>query len=211
MKYLLVVASTLLLVFNVAHAEGLRRLKKDDGDEIVTVDENEAKQLDTLSLHDEYAPSFSPTAAASDVPSQVPTVAPSKGAVTTTSPFPSEPPSALPIIYETYSGKVASGKTFRIEIKFDYKPQQNAWHLFKGLGSSKKEIYAKDFGSLQSGGMHVTTFENMEAGEYTFVIADIKADGITGGKLAIYIKDDVLLWERDGAFGFLVENAFLIQ
>jgi len=111
-------------------------------------------------------------------------------------------------------GDAASGRIFRIEINFDEHFKKNAWHLFTGSGSNKKEIYAEDFGKLQRGGTHVTTFEDMTAGVYTFIIADIQVDGIASEGVAVYQLIDgeySLLWEESGNFGFLLENSFTIS
>lgn len=239
MKYFVPFVSLLILTLDAVHASGLRRMKKEDDIEKKSdpdINEEDAApkekapweedkvQWDELSLNDVYAPTSVPTPAPTDVPtqaqttetesdaplSQVPTPAPSEGVVPTTS-APTESPSALSVSYETFSGKEASGKSFRIQIDFDDTPEQNAWHLFKGLGSSKTEVYAQDFGTIQIGGRHVTTFEKMETGGYTFVIADMHANGIEQGKIAIYDGEDTLLWESGGDFGFIIEKPFLIQ
>jgi len=60
-------------------------------------------------------------------------------------------------------------------------------------------------------GKVVTTFDYMEPGDYTFIIADIMSEGIgPDGKISAFVGD-TLLWEVDGDFGFLVEKPFLIQ
>ena len=238
MKYFVSFVALLMLTLDGVHAGGLRRLKKEDDNNMknnpdITEEDAVPKEEgpweeyeDNLSLKDEYVPTIMPTIAPTDVPTQAqtaetvsdtpsqnPILAPSEGVVPTTSTPTEAPPAlpALPISYETFSGKEASGKSFRIQIDFDNSPEQNAWHLFKGLGSSKKEIYAQDFGTIQVGGRHVTTFEKMETGGYTFIIADMHADGIGQGKIAIYDGEDVLLWESGGDFGFIIEKPFLIQ
>lgn len=223
MEYFLPLASILLLLTDAAHAAGLRRLKNDPKDETVQWEnghwKDEAAPSESLNLNDRFdSASTSPSTPDSDTPSQVPTMAPSKIEGATISQAPSVPlapsasPSKLPVTYETYSGSEMTGKSFRIEITFDNNPQQNGWHVFKGIGSSKSEIFAKDFGTIQSRGKIITTFEDIEAGAYTFVIADINADGIDEGKVSLYVgDDDILLWERDGDFGFLIEKAFIIE
>ena len=244
MKFLLPFFCLLLFSKDGVHATGLRHLKKEVDDKKTDADvsevntatnlegnapdekgpwEEEKIQWNNLSLDDVYAPSSTPTAAqtdlptnaqtfetASDLPSQVPTLAPSEDRAMITL-APTEAPSTLSISYETFSGGEPSGKSFRIQIDFDDTPHQNAWHLFQGLGPSKKEIYAKDFGTIQSGGRQITTFEDMTTGNYTFLIADINADGIGQGKISIYDGNDTQLWESEGDFGFLIEKPFLIH
>lgn len=231
----------LLKSWDGIHAAGLRQLKKETDDkkggndvneENATVEwegvapdkwEEETVQWGNLSLDDMYAPSATPTIAPTDIPTQAQTlkrVSETPSQAETLSPandttlmdsLPTEKPSTISAFYETFSGGDPSGKSFRIEIEFDDTPQQNAWHLFEGLGSSRTEIYAKDFGTILTGGLQITTFHNMKIGGYTFVIADINADGIGKGKIAIYDGDDTQLWENVGDFEFLIEKPFLIQ
>jgi hypothetical protein len=170
------------------------------------------------------SPTITPAYDLSGAPSQLATSAPSQLASSAPSIIPtqsptSEAPSSAPtvIIHELFSGgdQSTSARSFRIDIKYDDKASQNAWHLFKGFGSGKKEVYAVDFGTLQSkAGMTVSVaFEDMPAGIYTFVIADLGNDGISNGRIAINeIEDgrDISLWENDGGFDFIIEQVFSV-
>jgi hypothetical protein len=222
--YLLVIAC----MFEAVCGDGLRGRSDSDNIENRGVKEDVAKEkpvinLGSLSLNDEFAPSFSPTTQIADSPTISPTLAPSAvhspsaalSSAPTASTAPSSAPSKLVIKSETYSGGEPSGKSFRIDIRFDNKFSQNAWHLFQGSGSQKKALYSQDFGKIGVGGLHSTIFTGMPMGVYTFVIADIGNDGISGGRIAIYKvaenQADTLIWEEQGNFGFLSEKAFLIQ
>lgn len=207
-----------LIVACLFESTGGAGLRKSNGS---IKDERQLQDLEldyeSLSLNDEFAPSFSPTLSPSESPSGSPSVSPSLAPTLspTVSTAPSSAPSGLLITTATYSGNDPSGKSFRVEVKLDDNFQQNAWHVFQGTGSLKDDIYSQDFGGIHVGGLHKTLFMDMPVGAYTFAIVDIGNDGVSGGKVAIYQieegRDDTLLWEMGGNFGFLVEKPFLIQ
>lgn len=183
----------------------------------------------SLSLNDEYAPSFTPSAVPSASPSSKPHAADEQGSfddesasVEPTSEGTEENRGAgsdskldLPVADTIKSGNSADGKSFMIEILLDNNFLQNAWHVFEGTGAGKKAIYDQDFGTLRKSGMHRMVFVDMPIGEYTFAIVDVGNDGISGGRISITQigqgAQNSVLWERDGDFTFLVEEIFLIQ
>lgn len=154
-----------------------------------------------------WMPSSSPSIHTSSSPTPAPSLTP-------TTQVPSEMPTTFPLVYESFSGgDTQAGRNFHIKMRYGDSTSQIAWHLFEGFGSAKIEFYSVDFGTLvHSNTAVVTTFQNMPSGVYTLVIADI-ASGIHQVTISKIVDggDDILLWENDGDFGFIIEQVFYVS
>lgn len=207
----------IFFIFGRAQSAGLRQQKpRGSLDSRTSTSLRGLLELDheSLSLNDEFAPSASPTLALTDSPTFAPTDSPT---TSFPSPLPTAATTATPTSPDnqetadvTFSGGDAAGESFTLDVVLDDNFQQTVWHVFKGVGDSKTDIYIVNFGDLTRGGLHRTKFVDMPPGSYTFAIVDIGNDGIRGGGVTIYREDGSLIYQNDGNFGFLAEWVFIL-